>query len=445
MRSSAPAAACLLGWIGTAGAAPQDARVDAWPQWGGPSRNFSVESDELADSWPEDGPPRLWKRPLGVGYASIVSDGELIFTMYRPTLDAEEEVVIAMEATTGETVWEDRYASTSTTPADSASSGPNSTPVLAGDRIYAIGTNAVVRCLDKTTGKLLWTRDLQAEFASPPMPGNGYSVSPIVYGDTLIVPLGTRPEADQVDATGGVGPLADPTREDRSRSVLAFDLTDGKLAWSSDAYVVWQSSPTMIRHGGADQVVLLMTDGIAAIDPSSGRELWRLDFDRSGLHNMTPLWNGLDLLVFAPDGGSGGTRAIRLELEDGKTVPKLAWINRKMSSLIYIGVHDGDSAYMPGTGGFYGYDLGTGERLWKQRGFETAACILAGDKLLILDYRGELTLATPSREGLAIHAQGQVAEKDAVTCPTLVGSTLYVRDRKNIMAFDLGVNAATGR
>ena len=123
MRSSAPAAALLLGWIGTPGAAAQDVRVDVWPQWGGPSRDFSVESDELADSWPEDGPPRLWKRPLGAGHSAIVSDGELIFTMYRPTLDAEEEAVIAMQATTGETVWEDRYAPW-THSSDDASGGP---------------------------------------------------------------------------------------------------------------------------------------------------------------------------------------------------------------------------------------------------------------------------------------------------------------------------------
>ena len=71
--------------------------------------------------------------------------------------------------------------------------------------------------------------------------------------------------------------------------------------------------------------------------------------------------------------------------------------------------------------------------------------VVANDKLIILDHRGELTLATPSREGLAIHAQTRVAEKDAVTCPTLVGHTLYVRNRQNIMAFDLGVNAARGR
>lgn len=151
--------------------------------------------------------------------------------------------------------------------------------MLVDDRVYAIGANAVVHCLKKTTGELLWTRDLQAEFASPPMSLGGYSISPIVYGDTLIVALGTQPERDQTDEAGATEPLAEPAREDRSRSVLAFDLDDGKLVWSSDAYVVWHSSPVLIRHGGADQLVLLMDDGIAAIDPSSGRELWRLDFD----------------------------------------------------------------------------------------------------------------------------------------------------------------------
>ncbi|MEM7201086.1 MAG: PQQ-binding-like beta-propeller repeat protein [Planctomycetota bacterium] len=432
MRSSTPAAALLLSWIGTACAASQDVRGDAWPQWGGPSRDFSIGSAELADRWPEDGPPRLWQRPLGDGYASIVSDGELLFTMYRPRLDDpgdQEEVVIAMQATTGATVWESRYPSAMTRPPHGGVSGPNSTPVLVGNRVYAIGTHTVVRCLDKTTGTLLWSRDLQADFASPPVVANGYSISPIVYGDTLIVPLGTRPAEGEV--------------ADRSRSVLALDLGDGHLVWSSDAYVVWHSSPLVIDHGGTDQVVLMMNDGIAAIDPSSGRELWRLDFDRSELKHMTPLWNGVDLLVFAPDGGSRGARAIRLVLEDGKTVPELAWINRAMKCPIHIGVHDGDRAYVPGRSGMYGYDLATGERLWKQPGIDMASCILAGDKLLALGVEGELTLATPSREGLAIHAQGQVAERNAISCPTLVGHTLYVRDEKNIMAFDLGVRDAT--
>ena len=54
-----------------------------WPQWGGPNRDFTVETSGLADTWPEDGPARLWHRELGDGYSAIVYDDGLLYTMYR--------------------------------------------------------------------------------------------------------------------------------------------------------------------------------------------------------------------------------------------------------------------------------------------------------------------------------------------------------------------------
>ena len=181
-----------------------------------------------------------------------------------------------------------------------------------------------------------------------------------------------------------------------------------------------------------------MNDGVAAIDPSSGKELWRLDFEKSGFHNVTPMWNGRDLLLVAPDGGAGA-RAVRLVRENGKTVPHEAWSNRKMATHYYMGVRSDNGVYMPGNQRFYGYDLRTGKRLWGQRGFESASCVLADGKLFILDENGRLTLATPSMEELTIHAQCQVAERYSITSSTLVGRTLCIRDRKIIMAFDVGL------
>ncbi len=108
-------------------------------------RNFAVTSEPLAAKWPKDGPPRLWHRPLGEGYSGIVTDGRLVFTMYRPE-GTTEEVVIAIDAKTGVTVWEDRLESES-------GGGPRSTPLIARDRIYAISSNGVVRALDKATGR----------------------------------------------------------------------------------------------------------------------------------------------------------------------------------------------------------------------------------------------------------------------------------------------------
>src|SRR5688572_29219288 len=74
-----------------------------WPQWGGPHRDFKSDAVGLAAIWPAEGPKRVWMRPMGEGYSSIsASDGKL-YTMYRA---GEREVVIAMEAATGKTVWE---------------------------------------------------------------------------------------------------------------------------------------------------------------------------------------------------------------------------------------------------------------------------------------------------------------------------------------------------
>ncbi len=442
MRTNKTATLFIVGLIVITATDLQNVHADSWPQWGGPSRDFTVKSDKLADNWPKDGPPKLWSRPLGDGYSSIISDGDLIFTMYRPDRWSEQEVIIAMKAKTGKTVWEDRYESQLTRPIAEWGHGPNSTPLIVGDRLYGIGTNAVVRCLNKTTGKLLWIRDLRTDFESPHIHGFGYSISPIAYKNTLIIPLGYRRDKGPVYEAGDDGPAPPPDddiRDGRDRSVIALRLADGELAWKGNEYVVNQSSPMLINHGGQDQLVLLMIDGVAAIDPSTGKQLWRLDFDKSDLHNVTPMWNGHDLLLFASEGGPVGGRAIRLVHENGKTVPHVAWSNRKMATHFYMGVHSDNSIYIPGKQRFYGYDLRTGKRLWAQRGFEAASCVMADGKLFILDQNGKLTLATPSTNELTIHAQCQVAERHSITSPALVGRTLFIRDRKNIMAFDVGV------
>jgi hypothetical protein len=84
----------------------------------------------------------------------------------------------------------------------------------------------------------------------------------------------------------------------------------------------------------------------------------------------------------------------------------------------------------------------TGKRTWVERGFSDAAILHADGKLIILDVNGRLTLATPTGEGLTIHSQCQITERYSYTVPTLVGKTLYVRDRNHIMALDLGAGSS---
>src|ERR1041384_8097175 len=78
-----------------------------WSQWGGPRRNFTSETKGLATAWPATGPRRLWQRELGEGYSAIAVEHGMLFTMYRK---GDHEVAIALDATTGKTVWDYSYA-----------------------------------------------------------------------------------------------------------------------------------------------------------------------------------------------------------------------------------------------------------------------------------------------------------------------------------------------
>jgi hypothetical protein len=76
--------------------------------------------------------------------------------------------------------------------------------------------------------------------------------------------------------------------------------------------------------------------------------------------------------------------------------------------------------------------------LWQDRTFARAQLLQADGKLIILDEDGTLGLATASPSGLQVLATSPILDSIAWTPPTLVGTRLYVRDRKTIASFELG-------
>ena len=212
-----------------------------WPQWGGPNRNFTVETSGLADAWPEDGPPKLWHRELGDGYSSIVYDDGVLYTMYRKERASDYEYTIALDAATGKTLWEYKNRAPQTGPDDSewGGRGPNSTPLVVGNRLYTVGSYVVMHCFNKRTGEVLWKHDLVAEFGAVMSPSMGFCSSPIAYGKTVCVPIGCPP----LRLFGG------------GRSLVAFDQATGKVAWKSLSFQRSESSPVLIKVFGQDQLV----------------------------------------------------------------------------------------------------------------------------------------------------------------------------------------------
>jgi outer membrane protein assembly factor BamB len=83
-------------------------------------------------------------------------------------------------------------------------------------------------------------------------------------------------------------------------------------------------------------------------------------------------------------------------------------------------------------------EVKTGKVAWQTRDFAKASFLLADGKFIIIDEDGNLGLATPSPQGLTVHSKVPLLDHNAWTVPTLVGTKLYVRDRKTIMALDVG-------
>ena len=56
-----------------------------------------------------------------------------------------------------------------------------------------------------------------------------------------------------------------------------------------------------------------------------------------------------------------------------------------------------------------------------------------------MEEAGDLALATATPESLQVHVRANIMERICFTPPTLVGTRVYVRNRKSMKALELGV------
>ena len=389
-----------------------------WLEWGGPNGDFTLEVKGLAEKWPDSGPKQLWKRPLGEGYSSILFKEGRLYTMYR---DGDSGVVVALDAGTGETIWEHRYSTvfwSDMTPAFGR--GPNATPLIVGDRIVASGIDGRVRCLDLESGKLLWQHDLPAEYGRRKRDEEyGYSASPLQYKGKVIVQVGGDDHA-----------------------VVAYDPADGSIVWKSAPGGVSYAAATITQLAGRDHYIYFSPEGVNGLDPSTGELLWHSPIPVDNGNHLTPIvkcddnsfWVGSQ---FLPAGG----RLVKITAgKDGLSAEQL-WYEKRLRTSHWTSIRVGDYIY-GSTGGndvsfLTAFNWKTGETAWRERGYHKAQMLYVAEKVLFLDENGKLVLGKVSPEGFELLGMAEITESVSWTLPTLVSTTLYARDQKHIMALDL--------
>lgn len=387
----------------------------AWYQWGGPDRNFTVPAVDLVQTWPDDGPPELWRRALGPGYSAIVTDATRLYTMYRK---GDQAFFIALDRHSGETVWQYGFESKPyAAHVLDFGTGPNGSPLLVGGKLFGVGFSNQLFCLNAADGTLLWSHDLVKDFAGEVLKF-GYSAAPLAYRDWVIILSGGK------------------------HGVIAFNREDGSVAWKSPAMDISYGSPTLVKIQGREQIVFFGAEKVRGIDAENGALLWDDACAHKFLNNAgTPIALPGDR-VWASSQLNAATRVMELGYEGDKAIAKRAWHNDDIRIFFWNSAPDGDIVYSAfgNSGSMIGaIDTRTGTFKWRQRsGFERANVVRSGDQLIILGAKGFLGIARVTPEKFELLSKANISTADKCwTPPTLVGTTLYYRDTQEIAAFDL--------
>jgi outer membrane protein assembly factor BamB len=420
--------AVLVAGVGVLALEASDGTRSSWPQWGGPGRDFRIPGARLASEWPADGPRRLWRRELGDGNSGIALVDGRLYTMYRRGV---EEVVVALDAGDGRTLWESASAQQTWKGfLDEYGLGPHTTPLVEDGRVYAVGIGGRLRCLDAATGDQVWSRELWEAFdvgAFEYGPAQlGYSSSPLAFGDKIIA------------VGGGDG-----------RAVIALDRASGEISWRSQDFPPGFASPILIDLEGDPQLVVFAADRVAGLDPEDGRPLWSHPHVTPYMVNAsTPVW-GPDNLLFVSSAYDTGGRGLLLRRSGSRTGVSEAWSSREVEVHHQTAVRLGDVIHASsgdfGPAFLTGVDATTGETLYKVRGFAKANLLAAGEHLLVLDEDGVLALLEVGAGEPRVLARTQLFEARSWTVPTLVDGVLYARDRREMVALDLRGGRGSGR
>jgi len=387
--------------IASAQSAPRD-----WPQWRGPNRDGAITSFTAPGVWPAQ-LTRKWKVDVGLGYSTPILVGNRIYMYSRK---GDDEVLAALDADSGQTVWQTSYAAPFTINSAAArhEKGPKSTPTFAGGKLFTLGMSGIVTAFNAANGKQIWQKP-----APPVNPLYHTAMSPLVDRGLVIVHVGGHNQG----------------------ALTAFDPDTGAVKWTWTGDGPAYGSPIVTDIGGTRQVVVFTQENLVGVDEASGALLWKRPFTtRSTQNTITPLIYGGNLIV---SGLEKGVTSFKVLKRDNQWTTENIWENQDVSLYMTNAVIVGDTLFgmsHRNSGQFFALDARTGKTLWTSppRQATNTAISHAGDLLFMLKDDGELIVAKASTTDFEPLKRYTVADSATWAAPTVAGNRIYVKDTSSL-------------
>ena len=393
-----------------------------WPQYYWPKRDGTSTEKGLLRTWPKEGPRVLWTAPVGIGYGGPAVSGGKVYLLDRD--DRVGDTLKCLDLATGKELWNFAYAA----PARADHPGSRSTPAVDGDRVYTCGLTGDLYCINTTTHKPLWQKNVWKDFGGGGLPRWAITQNPLVYGNLLIV-------ASQAPQAG----------------VVAYDKLTGEVKWKTAALAgaVGYVSPSIVKVGAEDHLVMITAaqgfgrnaggGGVYGIDPASGKDLWKYTNWQCGI----PVPHAVDAgegRMLITGGYSAGAAMIKVEKIAGGYGVKQLFKNPDFGAHTQPPILYNDHFYAQYTinersDGLVcmGMDGKVRWRTGENPPFVRGGMILADGMLLATDGNTRAYLIEPSPSGFKPLASAVLMERGENWAPlALSDGKLLIRDQKNL-------------
>lgn len=396
-----------------------------WPQYRGPNHDGSSSETGILKKWPNEGLPRIWKKPVRLGFSSFAVSGGKAFTLEQRVIDgADREVCVALDAATGNELWSYPLGVAKYQGGAGPGDGPRSTPSVDNGKVYVNSEHLVLACLDAQSGKVIWSKDLIKEHAGKNISWQN-AASPLIDGDLLFV------------AGGGSG-----------QALLGINKNDGKVVWKGQNDTMTHATPIAATILGQRQIVFFTQKGLVSVQPADGKLLWRYNFPFSTSTAASPIAAGDVVYCSAGYGVGAGAARISKEGNEWKAAEIWRLTGNNICNHWSTPVHR--NGYLYGMFSFKQYNTGpmkcvelaTGKEMWSQNGFGPGNLIVVDGNLLALSDTGDLVLIEPTPSEYKEMTRAHALEGKCWSTPVVSNGRIYARSAQEAVCLDVSGRTA---